>query len=146
MEAHLPRNYVFLPVPSVEMLQSAGYVADYWRPLTILRNPYLRGRMKGIWRFFKGCLGGLAADDKLFILIHQYFGGAAASRHPELRQTGHGWEHDHDDLKVYDAAGLARVLAAEGLPRTCRDLYACLCNDADTIKPTHANIIQTYGD
>jgi hypothetical protein len=126
-------NYLYLPVPSAEMLELGGYVLSHWSPMTLLRNPHLQGWKKGASRLFGGgCLRVLRPEDKLFLLMHACHNAtdAGASRHPQLQKVNKHWEHNGEALKVYSAAQLASVLEKEGLPRGFRNLYCCTCRSA----------------
>lgn len=129
-------GYIFLPVPSQEMLGIAqdwveGQKAKGKPGYGILRNYYQEGWKKGALRDIEyGALRNVAANDKLYVMLH---GGAMGSKSVGAARGGMNvspnaapkWEGGV--MKEYTPEGLAKVIEREGLITSFVDLrmYAC---------------------
>lgn len=128
-------SYIFLPVPSGEMLARAADVVETCRNttrLTLLRNLFVQGKGKGLMRHLGlGCLKGVREADTLYILMHGR-GEANSTRIGAAR--GGRMEHQRGleqwvggAMKAYTMDQITAVLEGEGLSKTFVDLHLLTC-------------------
>jgi hypothetical protein len=124
-------GYIYLPVPTQEMLNFADQFRDSQNTqgkerYSILHN-YESGWRKGFTRAIGlGVLRNVAAKDKLYVISH---GATMGSRFTGARrgaeQQGNEWKGG--EYKKYSPAQLAQVIHKEGLTTSFVRLYLFIC-------------------
>ncbi|MGO4126862.1 hypothetical protein AB4Z01_20850 [Inquilinus sp. YAF38] len=117
-------GYIFLPVPTEEMLEEARYWTQGQQdkgkiPYEVLHNSSPEGLGKALSRFTSGgCLKGVPADSKVYILLH----GAGE---PDSRFVGA--QRPDGEYKKYTPKEMAALLTKEGLTKQIQavNVYAC---------------------
>lgn len=130
-------GYIFLPVPTEQMLEEARYWTQGQEdkgkvPYEVLHNSHSEGLGKAVSRFTSGgCLKGVPADSKLYILLH----GAGE---PDSRFIGAKRANGED--KKYTPKEMAALLTKEGLTKQIQavNVYACGSGMAGTEMPPWA--------
>lgn len=111
--------YIYLPVPTAEMLKIANAIISVRSDLRILQNRHVAGWRKGVSRSFGGgCLRALSASDTLYLVLHGT--GLAGSSYIAAKRTA-------TDVKRYTPIEVAELLEAEGLSKNFRHLHLYCC-------------------
>ena len=116
-------EYIYLPVPTKEMIEFANKFKDARLKKTntdvgILKNYFVSGMLKGVSRhLFGGCLRAVHQGDSLFLILHG--AGVAGSRFIGAKRNG--------GQKKYTPEQIARTIEKEGLPKSFEDLFLLSC-------------------
>lgn len=129
-------DYIYLPVPSEEMVGMAESMASAINiPTTnILANKVEKGIGKAMYRWINKCLSDMTNTDTVYILLHG--NGAADSQQVGAQRkdtfgSGQTW-------KTYTPTQLASTLGKEGLPTSFVNLHICACGsgyDGQRLRP-----------